>query len=54
MSEGKAEGKVKVEKARPREEWGMGSLDLVNKNPFRFHRAKATCLIRSLSGAVGS
>lgn len=29
----------------------MGSLELVNKNPFGFHEAKATCLIPSLPGA---
>ena len=35
-----------------KEEWRMGPLDLVNRNPFSFHEAKATCLIRSLPGAV--
>lgn len=30
----------------------MGALDLVDKNPFGFHEAKATCPIRSLAEAV--
>lgn len=41
---GRLRGEVK-------EEWRMGLLDLVNRNPFGFHEAKATCLIRFLSGA---
>ncbi len=44
---GEAEGKVNGE-------WRRGPLDLVNRDPFSFHEAKATCLIESLSGAERS
>ena len=32
------------------EGWRMGLFDLVNTNPLGFHRTKASCAIRSLSG----
>ena len=34
-----------------KEDWRGRRLDLVNRSPFSFDEAKATCVIGSLSGA---